>query len=72
MRNGHTARIDEMLHLPYGDNKKFHVWKGICLDCAEHKTWNVNGTYAAFGRHALDILGPLKKTTGADHQTGIG
>ena len=62
MRNGHTAEIEKTLALPYKDNAGknciFVVWKGKCLDCNEHKTWNENGTYAAVGKHSLDILGP--------------
>lgn len=57
MRNGHTARVEKLLQLPYGKGKLFPVWKGLCVECNEPKTWNINGTYAAVGKHALDILG---------------
>lgn len=57
MRNGHTAKVEKLLQLPYGEGKHFPVWKGICVDCNEPKTWNINGTYAAVGKHALDIVG---------------
>lgn len=58
MRNGHTARIEKLLRLPYGEGKFFPVWKGFCVECNEPKTWNLNGTYAAVGKHDLDIVGP--------------
>lgn len=57
MRNGHTAKLEKLLQLPYGKNQFFPVWKGICVECNEPKTWNTNGTYAAVGKHDLDILG---------------
>lgn len=58
MRNGHTAEVKSVLKLPYGKDKYFPVWKGICAECSEPKTWNMNGTYAAVGKHENDIIGP--------------
>lgn len=58
MRNGHTARVESLLQLPYGDGKKFPVWKGKCVECGEHRTWNINGTYAAHGKHPYDLMRP--------------
>lgn len=57
MRNGHTAKIEKLMQLPYGKGKLFPVWFGKCVECNEPKTWNIGGTYAAVGKHALDILG---------------
>ena len=60
MRNGHTARVEKRLDLPYKvgtKHKTFPVWKGVCIECNEPRTWNVNGTYAAVGKHGYDIMG---------------
>lgn len=57
MRNGHIAKIIGTLKLPYGVGKFFPVWKGVCVECNDPKTWNLNGTYAAVGKHANDIIG---------------
>lgn len=61
MRNGHTARIDRKIDLPYQKGKKtlyFPIWAGNCVECGEGRTWNINGTYAAVGKHPFDIVGP--------------
>lgn len=61
MRNGHTAQVLGLLNLPYKDgavSKNFPVWKGRCVECNEPRTWNINGTYAAVGKHGYDIVGP--------------
>lgn len=61
MRNGHVAEISRAIPLTFNDAlgkpQIFPVWFGKCLDCSEHKTWNINGTYAANGEHANDIVG---------------
>lgn len=59
MRNGHTAEVLRAQNLPYGDGKQFPIWVGKCSDCSEPKTWNLNGTYAAVGKHANDIIGRI-------------
>lgn len=50
------ANIEKILQLPYGDGKSFPVWKGVCVECNEPRTWNINGTYAAVGKHGYDLL----------------
>lgn len=63
MRNGHIAHIAHQKNLAYtvgGKSKMFPIWVGDCLNCKERKAWNINGTYAACGRHALDIVGPAE------------
>lgn len=59
MRCGHTAQIDKLDYIRYvisGQEKRFPIWKGMCVECNESKTWNENGTYAANGKHQYDIL----------------
>lgn len=61
MRNGHTAEITARKDLSYqsgGQNKKFPIWKGRCVECNAPMTWNINGTYAAVGKNPFDILEP--------------
>lgn len=62
MRNGDTAEIVKLLHLPYKDSagkqQQFQVWSGRCVDCQTPSTWNLNGCYAAVGKHAYDIISP--------------
>ena len=59
MRNGHIAQITHQKWLEYesaGKNAVFPIWFGRCIECNEHCTWNLNGTCAAVGKHAYDIL----------------
>lgn len=62
MRNGHTAKVEKRIDIPYvetatGKPKVYPIWKGICVECAEPRTWNVNGTYSPVGKHGYDLLG---------------
>lgn len=70
MRNGHTAeiRVSKTFDLASGqtDNpdcprkdRKFVVWYGRCVECNEPLGWNANGTYAAVGKHPLDLVEAL-------------
>lgn len=59
MRNGHTAEIRVKKILTYGEGKSkrnFTIWYGRCVECNEPYGWNANGTYAAVGKHPLDLL----------------
>lgn len=60
MRNGHTAKIERRIDLPYvdrkGKSKIYPIWKGICVDCGAPMTWTINGCYAAVGRHRSDLV----------------
>lgn len=61
MRNGVIADISELLQFPYLESatkkeKKFQVWKGECECCHSPMTWNINGTYSAYGIHQFDIV----------------
>lgn len=61
MRNGHTAKIQKQLDIPYkdgmtGKQKVWKIWKGECIECETPMTWTINGTYAALGRHRNDII----------------
>lgn len=60
MRSGHTALVTHQKILKYGDkqDKSFPIWVGHCIDCNAPLTWNINGTFAAVGKHANDIVGP--------------
>ena len=60
-RNGHTAVITHQKLLEYetsGQRKVFPIWVGRCVECETPCTWNINGTYAAVGRHDFDLLRP--------------
>jgi hypothetical protein len=64
MRNGHTARIDAQLDIPYRDGatgkaKIYSIWKGACVECQAPMTWTLSGRYAAIGKHRNDIVGPV-------------
>ncbi len=59
MRNGHTAEIRVSKTLTYGAGKserRFVIWYGRCVECNEAFGWNDNGTYAAVGKHPLDLV----------------
>lgn len=60
MRNGHTANVKSRKDLPYTDSaglaKVYPIWWGICVECGEPKTWNVNGTYSPVAKHANDLM----------------
>lgn len=61
MRNGHIARVEKRIDIPYESGGKaclFPVWKGRCLECNDPLTWNINGTYAAIGKHPFDLVRP--------------
>lgn len=58
-RNGHTAAIARLKFLEYvirDERKTFPVWVGRCVECETPCTWNINGTYAAAGRHDFDLM----------------
>lgn len=62
MRNGHTAKVIKRIDLPYIETatkkpKVYPIWKGVCIECEEARTWNVNGTYSPVGKHGYDLLG---------------
>jgi len=55
LRNGAVAIVTKILQLPYGDPPKmFPVAFGTAGDVP--LTWNMNGTFAAAGRHQYDIV----------------
>lgn len=59
MRNGHTAEIvarKDLIYQSGGQNKKFPIWKGRCVECNAPMTWNENGTYSAAGNNSFDII----------------
>lgn len=61
MRNGHTAKIEKQIDLPYkegstGKPRVYSIWKGLCVECETPMTWTINGCYAAVGRHRNDIV----------------
>lgn len=58
MRNGHIAIVTHQKILRYGEKqeKAFPIWVGRCTDCNAPCTWNMNGTYAAVGKHGNDLL----------------
>jgi hypothetical protein len=61
MRNGQFVKVKKLLQLPYIESatkkpKTHDVWLGKCECCNSVMTWNANGTYAASGRHAFDII----------------
>lgn len=61
MDNGHTARIDRRLDIPFkdvrtGEPRTYSVWCGECEECRAPMTWNINGKYAAAGSHRNDIV----------------
>ena len=58
-RNGHTAEITHQRVAEYqseGKKKAFPYWVGRCVECETPCTWNLNGTYAAIGKHEFDLL----------------
>jgi len=60
-RNGHVAHITHQKILEYqseGKKKHFPIWIGRCVDCETPCTWNINGTYAAVGKHDFDLIAP--------------
>jgi hypothetical protein len=61
MRGGSLCEITKRLELqyqgPFNGTRSFPVWKGRCLCCGTPHTWNINGTYAAVGKHDFDIVG---------------
>lgn len=62
-RNGHTARLEKRIDIPYregrtGKQAVYPIWKGICVECNDPMTWTINGCFAAVGRHQNDIVGP--------------
>lgn len=61
MRNGHTARLERLVQLHYscprtGEPKSYPIWRGSCVECETPMTWNLNGCYAAHGKHRSDIV----------------
>lgn len=62
MRNGHTAKVEKRIDLPYTDTKGkpqvYPIWKGACVECGDPHTWNVNGTYSPVGQNGCDLMGP--------------
>lgn len=61
MRNGHTAIVlrsqaFDARKIVDGAPVKFIVWFGRSEQCNEGCSWNANGTYAANGKHQLDII----------------
>lgn len=58
-RNGNVVQITKKLALQcQGPRGKaiFPCWFGHCTCCKTPCTWNINGTYAAVGTHAFDII----------------
>jgi hypothetical protein len=61
MRNGDVALVSKLINLAYESasfkgKRDFPVWKGSLECCGTPMTWNVNGTYAAVGKHEFDLL----------------
>lgn len=61
MRNGNKARVMRRMDLDYKDGMtgkpaKYPIWLGHCLCCHSPMSWNVNGCYAAVGKHEMDLL----------------
>lgn len=60
MRNGHTAKVERKVDLPYTDQKGklqiFPIWKGVCVECSDPHTWNLNGSYSPVGKNGFDLL----------------
>lgn len=62
MRNGHIARLEKQVNLHYADPRtggprSYPIWRGECVNCRTPMTWNINGCYAAAGKHRNDIIG---------------
>lgn len=60
MRNGHSARVEARLDIPFtdkaGEDKLYPIWNGMCVECQERCTWRIDGHYAVTGDHAFDLV----------------